>query len=70
MMTDEKLVAGITDVLYNRLGEIIRRLEELHQDKEHINPHDFYSGFWRGTDKALREEQDFLSRLITIIQQS
>ena len=70
MMTAEKQVVGITDILYDRLSEIEHRLEELNEDKEFINPHDFYSGFWKGTVKALNDEHDFVGRLIKIIENS
>ena len=70
MMTSEKQVVGIIDILYDRLSEIEHRLEELNQDKDVINPHDFYSGFWRGTVKALNDEHDFVGRLVSIIETS
>lgn len=70
MMTAEKQVVGVLDILYDRLSEIEHRLEELYQDKDVINPHDFYSGFWRGTIKALNDEHNFVGRLIKIIENS
>lgn len=69
MMTDEKALVFIKERLYDRRQALLSDIDVLvYENKETYNPHDYPSGFYRGTTDQMKNELDFIEKLINDIE--